>query len=335
MKTLFTLLNIIIFFNVYSNENESSSYSIEISSEYAEDLNPISIIKTIRGREPIAFTINNEKSKIVFIEHKEDGLNQELFFIVLAKINNTWIEFNSYSISEGFDIVRPINDSIQHIIIDNNTYMFFGTECYSTGTAYNGLTANTFVYYDDKRDSLLEVTYSIWAGEAMGNYGIKNSSLKNHISIIEHTTKQVEKMYGKQNLNIDDPVNYHLKWISMNNDIYENIEKYSNKWLEFNILKMPKDFFFSNVENSSNDMDVKSSLKYLAVAGFVNPVLAFSKEEQITFVLWIPAGWPSGAFWGDRSFKIDQINDDIIITSNEDYILYFDIKNSKVKATKK
>lgn len=320
-----------------STENISVSDSSEIPTSNIESFDPSRIIKTTRGKALHSFTLNNEKDKIFLLETKVDNFNESLHFIVLERFNKTWVEISNYKIAADFEKVRPINDSIKNILIDSISYIFFGSECYQMGTAFNGYTANTFVYYDDVRDSLLEVTYSIWAGAASGNYAIKNSSIKNHTSIIKHTVVQVENIYGKQNLNIDDPENFHLKWAAMNNDIYDKVEKYRdlNIWIDFNILTMPKEFFFSRIENDPNGMEIKSSSKFRAVAGFVNPLLVYSIEEQLTYVLWIPSGWPSGGAWGLRSFEIDDISEYIIIASDEFQILHFDLQNMKVKSIKK
>jgi hypothetical protein len=337
MKILLFILSISIITFGCSLKNKSVSDSSKILVSNIEDVDPSSIIKTIRKKAPLTFALNKANDKIFLLEKKENGFDESLHFIVIEKINNSWVEINNYKIADTFEKVLPINDSIQNILIDNKNYIFFALECNQSGSAYNGFNANTFVYYDDFRDSLIEVTYSIWVGDASGNYSIKNSSLKNYTSILKHTAMQVENIYGKQNLNINDPNNFHLKWLAMNNDIYDKAEKYSDLdiWFDFNALLMSKDFFFSRIEDDPNRVEVKSNSKYMAYGGFVNPVLVYSKEKSITYVLWIPAGWPAGGAWGIRSFMIDDIKEDIIIASDKSQILHFDINNMKVKSIKK
>ncbi len=338
MKAITYILTVTLFvISCTQNQKDKSNLNVELYNPTIDKIEVEKIIKTISGKKPSVYGIYEENTKIIYIETIEDDYKELHSLNILEKINNKWIRKNSYKIGEDVEKIQLSIDTFQNIVINNKKYLFFDAYCMNSGTAYNGINQNLFIYYDYENDSLLEISYSICTGQVLGDYSLKNSNIENYPLILNHTITQVNRIYGKPNLNINDIENYHLKWTSINNNIYYLVEKYANSeiWFDLKILTLNKDFFFSQVKEDPNVVDIKSSSKYLARAGFASPILAYSKEKNESYVLWIPADWPCGGAWGLRSFQINDINNEIIIASNEFFIFNFDLEKKKIKAIRK
>ena len=102
------------------------------------------------------------------------------------------------------------------------------------------------------------------------------------------------------------------------------------EWIDIVFTEYDKSFFYNRFNNDDNHSSLINGAEYEAFAGFINPILAFSKTEQKSYVLWLPQAWPNGAGWGARSYKIDKIVDNIIVASCSFDTLYFDMNNRKV-----
>lgn len=325
MKNISILfLSCIIF--IRCNDNELKSIEV------------LNTIKTVSTKEPICYTTSNNGSMILYLISEQNDVGQSgISLNVLENIDRRWDRINEHKLFVENGSLSIVEDSIQKINIGSDDYFFFVADEYFSGTANNGLTSNRFIFYNTEKDSLIDISYSKWTGEATGQFKTKNGKVNEYKDFLTYLSPFIEKKYGKQNLNIDDEENFHLKWISENSDIYNQTANYksSGSWLDIKIVTYKKDFFFSMMEELSYNLEIKHSPKYLVSAGFCSPVLVYSKLKDEAYVLWIPEGWPNGGGWGLRSFRIDSIEEDIITISDKFLILEFHLVSNKFRVIEK
>lgn len=297
-------------------------------------INALAIIQTVNGKSPEMYYVNNDETSLIYIEFipNENSGGESILLKRLDRFGETWAQLNSFSIVEESGTLLLLDSVINEITIEGRKYLFFRTECAYAGTWSIGYNKNRFIYYDMVDDKLLDVAYSIRSREVIGNYEYEDSDVSRRKAILNHATKEVNKIYGDQNTDLDSEENFHLKWLSVNNNIYKQSSEERGEWIKVNFIEMDKSFFYKRIEDDPNNQQIISNSKYIAYAGFVNPILAYSKKSGKSFVLWIPEGWPNGGAWGIRSFKIDNIDNNIIIASNEGTTIYFDMINSLIRA---
>lgn len=334
IKSTITFLLIIFLFICCSTSNQNQN---ETQSENGQQkIDALSIITTIITTKPKAYAVSDDNNKIIFLnEEKGEWSNSSLYLTALEKINNNWIQISKRKIGNE-DMVDLHSDTIKSVVINNTNYSFFIADGFYQGTAYNGLNRNHFIFYNMESDSLIDVTYILQAGDAVGNYEISNSTISKNKELLGYVTNCVNTIYGKQNLDLNSVDNFHLKWLSLNPEIYNRVKDNLNSqsWIDVNFPSFNKDFFYSRIDKDPNNPKIIDSSKYIAYAGFVNPVLVYNKEVQKCFVLWIPEGWPSGGAWGIRSFEIDSISDDLIFASDGSISIDFDVAHNKLRARK-
>jgi hypothetical protein len=335
MKKLLCFNLVLGFMFFCACENRSSHDKQVNDSINLPDIDAGSIVSTISGRAPLSFIVSREKNKIFYLDLATEGYSQTLFFVTLEKINETWLKNGNVNISEDCEEVEPFSKSMQHIEVGGVPYIFFITKCNYTGTVHRGENIYIFSYFRESDKSFIKIRYTKWDGEVAGNFDFTDSDKNQHSAILEHAVKQTEELFGKQNTDINDAQNFHLKWLSENNDIHSRVGEFAgdNQWHDINFITLSKDFFDKQVKESSGS-DIKNDSKYLAFAGFSNPILVYSKENETTLVLWIPENWPNGGEWGIRSFDVEKIDGDVVVASSSYYRLFFNIRDRKFKVDK-
>ncbi|MBL7722753.1 MAG: hypothetical protein JNK27_01325 [Chitinophagaceae bacterium] len=308
--------------------NDNNSKHIEV----------LKTIKTVSTKEPICYTTYNSGDMILYLISEQNEVGQSSVSLnVLENIDRRWVRINEHKLVVENGSLNIVEDTIQKINIGADDYFFFVADEYFSGTANNGLTSNRFIFYNAEKDSLIDISYSIWAGEATGQFKTQNGKVNEHKDFLSYLTPFIEKKYGKQNLNIDDEENFHLKWVAENKDIYNRTANYKSdgSWLDIKVVTFKRDFFFSMMEEFRYNVEVKHSPKYLVSAGFCSPVLVYSKLKDEAYVLWIPEDWPKGGAWGLRSFRVDSIEEDFITISDSFLKLEFHIASKKFRVIEK
>ncbi len=222
------------------------------------------------------------------------------------------------------------SDTITSFTVSGNEYYYFVASHTFAGTAFIGFSMHRFIFYNPDNDSLINLSYSKSEGK-VGEYEVNDKDeiffFKDFIAL---TSGFIKEQYGEQNLDLESIENFHTKWLTLNEGIYNSVSARKNKWVDIAFTKYNKSFFYDRLNNEANHSPLFNGAEYVAFAGFVNPILAFSKIEQKSYVLWIPQAWPNGSGWGARSYNIDNIVDNIIIASCWFDTLYFDMNRSKV-----
>lgn len=320
MKRIFLIMVIIGFYQV--GFSQSAEYNVARSNCKCS---------------PILFRFLSPENKIVYLQKNKGDLKagQKLTLSILDKTGSRWSFSHDIQIGSE-DFCENLLDSFEVIELADQRYIYFVTDCNNNGAAYSGKLTLHFLFYDLQKDSLFDLVYVKWAGEALGQFSVKNNADINSYKIFEEKANDyITKKYGSQNLNIDDPKNFVQKWQIDNEGIFEEIKANTDNHKSVKIVCPAYDkSFFSRVE-IQNYSDTLNTKDYIFSAGFVSPVLIYSKQKEKTSVLWIPQGYPSGANWGRRSFKIEGFKGNMLVVSNEDLKLEIDIVDYTIKAYSK
>lgn len=304
-------------------------------------IDTLSVVKSHCKCTPITYRYFSQANKIMYLKEmsgNNSGFEEKLSLVILENISGRWEEINKQEIDPEFDISRVASDSISDISILKDHYAYFIIENGYSGTAYHGLETFTFYFYDVYSDEIISIKYQYVIGQAFGAYIPNNDkSIKEYKQFIPIMSKFIERRYGVQNTDINDPSNFNLKWESMNENIYDKLDNYINtdRYINIKFPKYDRSFYDNQLANDPNHPKEFNSDKYKVFAGYVSPIFLYSKSDNASYVLWIPNGWPSGGEWAFRSFYIEQISNDLIVASSEDIILEILFETNKVRAYSK
>jgi hypothetical protein len=327
LLVLIPLITITACFNKSSNEQNIENFeliNIDTEIRYYLESQLSSDEKIVRAKA------NTSKNKIVAIT-KNASKEFDKSFVKTSyfeKLGGKWIELQSFKLSEEFVLYFPM-DTIELIQVENTSYYLTQVEVGHLGTANNGLDNMKYIFYNIRLDSVVTIDYYRW-NQKPGEFSIDNGKKSNFKHLISFLNKNKIKESDDKDLNSQE--NFYLKWLSLNRGLYDLVYS-QNGWSEIVIPTYSKEFFFSRLASDPNYTKVFTKYGYLAIAGFANPIIAYSKKEDVSYVLWIPSGWPNGGAWGTRSFEIIGISRYGIVKAkmSNNIILEIDIKNRVVR----
>lgn len=304
-------------------------------------IDTLSVVKSHCKCTPITYRYFSQANKIMYLKEMPEnnsGFSEKLKLLVLEQIEDNWVEIFKFEIDPEFDLSRLASDSIANKNVTGIQYAYFVIMNAYSGVAFNGLQIHSFYFYNTKSDEIITIRYEYVSGQAFGEYKpADNKPIKNYKQFIPVMSEFVEHYYGNQNTDIDDPSNFNLKWESLNENIYDQLDNYINtdRYINIKFPKYDKIFYDNQFANDPNHPKEFRSDKYKVFAGYVSPIFLFSKAENASYVLYIPQGWPTGSEWAYRSFNIEKISNDLIVASNEDIILEILFATGKIRSYSK
>lgn len=288
-------------------------------------------IETYTPSESKVLSINltsNKKNLILITESASDSfLDNFLKIEYFENLGGQWTIINSIKFAEpeGGAFYKQI-DRVKVVKIDSKNHILCKVDNQPIGTAFYGLTNSLFVFYDLEKDSIIKIEYSKGDRQPNGSFSFENGKISDVKQFVEYINKNEIKNEQSKDINAKD--NFHLKWLSMNRGIYEKIEE-EDKWINVNFPQYAKTLFTSK---SLGGGDTLKHNGFIISAGFSSPILLYNEKTERTSVLWIPYAWPTGAGWGARSFNIDSVTEDKIITLKNGFgELFLDFNRKKVK----
>ena len=107
-----------------------------------------------------------------------------------------------------------------------------------------------------------------------------------------------------------------------NSDIQVNFGRYSGRSL------------YERYLDKNNSNEVKSS-RYIALGGFISPIIIYDILNKESKVVFIPEGWPNGGAWGVRSYFVKAIKDNILEIESDENVIKINLDKSVINVTNK
>lgn len=298
-----------------------------------------SIASVVCQCNQIAYTGNDNTILYYKIEKRdEEDYYNNINLNLISRIGGSWVHTKSIIIDSNYDYYEIIDSTFQLVNINGLEYYYSIIECANGGTANNGFNTYQFVFYNIENDSLIILKHTRISGQPTGYYYTQDqTSLIKYKDFISISQKFIVKKFGIDNFDIDDEANFSTKWYLKNEDIFENLENYKKYGIllenySINIIEYDNEFF-NNILNKfkPQESDILNNSKYIAFSTFMSPVIIYSKERKKSYVVFVPDGYGEGGAWGMRSFKITDLNNDILTFKDSEFKLEIDLKNGKVK----
>lgn len=301
-----------------------------------------SIIKMYCNCDPLTTSHILEGNRIAFIQNEAKSFfGVKLTFNLLEKTNGQWIrkykqnidlnipktENNEQISLENFSFALSDENykEINIIQLDEQYYFYTIINLGMQGTAYNGL--NTYLFYFQNLDLLkkpVKILYERLDGKFSGKYLLEDGTVNENYNFITEINKFITYKFGEVSDNIDDPRNFHLKWIGENINVHERIQNNHQAYVKF-VYYIGSDFY--NSIELSNEVNEIENDRFKVITGFKTPVIVYDKENDQSIVVYIPQGWPNGGAWGSRSFYPTNIDGKTITIESSEEILIIDIES--------
>lgn len=219
-------------------------------------------------------------------------------------------------------------------VIDNHIFIVFETT--SAGTFFNGKQTYNFCLFNLFDNSYEILKYFYISGNFVGEYiNVEEVSEETQKIVFPLAANFLENIgIGKEN-DIGENSFPHIQWIVNNPTIYKDIKENKNHYYDLKILFTPIDKeIIPKLSDFDGDLDAyRSNIStletdnYIIYGGFAAPIIGVDKSTNNSFMIFVPEGYPSGGGWGVRSFKIESLNENILIIQDYLYRLTIDLSS--------
>lgn len=219
-------------------------------------------------------------------------------------------------------------------VIDNKMFIIFETT--SAGTFFNGMQTYNFCLFNLSDNSYEILKYFYISGNFVGEY-------INEEEVSERTQKILfplainfleKKGIGKED-SIEENSFPHIEWIANNPTIYEDIKENKDHYYDLKIgfTSIDKEMipklsdYDGDLGAYTSNISTLETDNYIIYGGFAAPIIGVDKSTNDGFMIFVPEGYPSGGGWGVRSFKIESLNENILIIQDYLYRLTIDLSS--------
>lgn len=283
--------------------------------------------------KPMAYYPKVENDKLYFTKLIKGEISENLFLFIYEKIGNKWIQSSKFKLDDETDVYQ-LEPCETEILINQKKYFYSIYSLGNKGTGYNGREKYMFVFQEvTKSKNPIIIYFEKWARNN-GDYQVKGKqNIEPYKAFLNKCSEFVDKAFPSTNEDIDSPENFNTKWNIENNLVYKSIEE-NNIDIELNFVEFTGNSFYNNYKKNHNLTELKSS-KYLALGGFVAPIIVYNILSEKSQVVFIPDGWPNGAGWGFRSYYLKSISGDILMVESGDNYLKIDLSKKVFNIIKK
>jgi len=290
-------------------------------------------IKVVCGCNPIAYYPVVGNKNLVFTKLTTGEYSDDLYLYVYDQVGNRYTQSNSYLIDDESD--RYDVESVDNkIAIDNKDYFYSIYSLINAGTVYNGREKYMFVFKDVYSSSKPIIIYfEKWQNDN-GRYYMKgNEDISPNKKFLKKCSEFIDRKFPSENDNIDDIDNFYLKWKLENSNVYTSISNEETD-IQVNFDSYSGRSLYERYLDGNTSNEVKSS-RYLALGGFISPIIIYDILNKESKVVFIPEGWPNGGAWGVRSYFVTTIKDNILEIESDETIIKINLDKSVINVVNK